>query len=89
VPHARHRPHQNLLKKLGENVRRLRNERSLTQEKLAELVDVHPRMIQKIEYGQTNLLATTAMRLQAVLGCPWEELMPKAEAKKLPRRAHD
>ncbi|AHF91553.1 putative transcriptional regulator [Opitutaceae bacterium TAV1] len=65
-----------LLVRLGENVRRARWNRNLTQEKLAELVDLHPRVLQKIEAGQTNILVTTAMRLQAALACPWEELMP-------------
>jgi len=57
-------------------VRRLRQKRGYTQEQLAELVDVHPRMIQKIEFGETNLLATTAMRLHAAFECDWTDLMP-------------
>lgn len=60
----------------------MRQKRGYTQEHLAELVDVHPRMIQQIEYGQTNILATTAMRLHAALECDWTELMPKVEIKK-------
>lgn len=91
MPNASHRPHQALLTKLGENVRRLRQRRGYTQEQLAELVDVHPRMIQQIEYGQTNILATTAMRLHAALACDWAELLPKVELRnvvpcKVPRR---
>lgn len=82
MPHAHHRPHQDLLSKLGENVRRERQRKGYTQEVLAELVDVHPRMIQKIEFGQTNILATTAMRLQAALGCDWSDLMPKLPTPK-------
>jgi transcriptional regulator with XRE-family HTH domain len=50
-----------------------------TQEELAELVDVHPRMVQKIEAGETNILATTAMRLQAALDCEWQALMPSTD----------
>ncbi|MDR1279766.1 MAG: helix-turn-helix domain-containing protein [Opitutaceae bacterium] len=69
-------PLQAILVRLGGNVRRARWNRNLTQEQLAELVDLHPRMVQKIEAGQTNILVTTAMRLQAALACPWEELMP-------------
>lgn len=68
-----------MLRKLGENVRRLRHKRGYTQEQLSELVDVHPRMIQKIEFGETNLLATTAMRLHAALECDWTDLMPDVE----------
>jgi transcriptional regulator with XRE-family HTH domain len=72
-----------LLKALGANIRGLRREVGYTQEQLAELIDVHPRMIQKVEYGETNILATTAMRLQAALGCDWMELMPRVEVPKL------
>lgn len=90
MPHAHHRPHRELLVKLGENVRRERRKKGYTQEELAELVDVHPRMIQKIEFGQTNILATTAMRLQAALECDWSNLMPRVEVRgtiaKKPRR---
>ena len=74
--------------RLGANVRRERQSRGYTQEELAELVDLHPRVIQKIEAGQTNILATTAMRLQAALECPWTELMPKVEIRRsIPRKA--
>lgn len=50
--------------------------KDMTQEKLAELVDVNTRTIQKIEAGDINVLVTTAMRLQKALGCPWSRLMP-------------
>ena len=70
------KPHYALLKRLGENVRRARLAKGLTQEGLAELVDLHPRVVQKIEAGKTNILATTAVRLQAALDCPWAALMP-------------
>ena len=65
-----------MLTRLGVNVERERKARGLTQEKLAELVDLHPRVIQKIESGETNLKATTLFRIHAVLGCEWERLAP-------------
>lgn len=65
-----------MLTRLGINVERERKARGLTQEKLAELVDMHPRVIQKIESGETNLKATTLFRIQAVLGCDWQRLTP-------------
>ncbi len=49
--------------------------RSITQETLAELVDVNIRTLQKIEAGQTNILITTALRLQRALNCTWESLV--------------
>ena len=68
-------------------MRRERNRMGYTQEEFAELVDLHPRVVQKIEAGMTNILATTAIRLQAALECPWDELMPKGEVKKLPMKS--
>ena len=67
-------------------MRLLRQKKGYTQEQLSELVDVHPRMIQKIEFGETNILATTAMRLQAALECDWIDLMPKVEVPKLRKK---
>lgn len=60
---------------LGANVRRERVARGVTQEKLAELVNLNWRTIQKIEAGKINILVTTVLRLQQSLGCPWEDLM--------------
>jgi transcriptional regulator with XRE-family HTH domain len=61
----------------GANVRRERTGCGLTQEKLAELVDLNIRTVQKIESGDINVLMTTVVRLQHALGCPWDRLMPK------------
>ena len=58
------------------NVRRERNARNLTQEKLAELADLNIRTLQKIEAGELNVLITTAVRLQRALRCPWDSLLP-------------
>ena len=59
----------------GANLRRERMARRVTQESLAERADLNIRMLQKIEAGQTNILITTAMRLRAALGCPWDVLL--------------
>jgi transcriptional regulator with XRE-family HTH domain len=48
------------LKLFGANLRRERLARDFTQERLAELADLNPRTLQKIEAGQTNILVTTA-----------------------------
>lgn len=65
------------LKAFGINVWRLRMSRKITQEKLAELVDMNIRTIQKIEAGHVNILLTTVLRLQKALGCGWNDLMGK------------
>ena len=64
------------LKDFGANVRRERNAKSLTQERLAELADLNIRSVQKIEAGQLNILVTTLLRIQKALGCSWTKLLP-------------
>lgn len=64
------------LTRFGANLRRERVAQSITQEKLAELADLNIRTLQKIEAGETNILITTALRLQRALGCEWTALMP-------------
>lgn len=62
------------LKRYGANLRRERMALGMTQEKLAELVDLNIRTLQKIEAGQTNILLTTAIRLRESLKCDWDRL---------------
>jgi transcriptional regulator with XRE-family HTH domain len=64
------------LERFGGNIRRERNARNLTQEKLAELADLNIRTVQKIEAGELNVLITTAIRIQRALKCSWERLIP-------------
>ncbi len=63
------------LRAFGKNVQKLRYERRLTQEQLAEQTDLNIRTIQKIEAGTTNILVTTAARIRKALGCDWAKLM--------------
>ena len=63
------------LKKFGASVRRERIAKGITQERLAELVDLNIRSVQKIEAGRINVLVTTAMRIQKALDCAWGRLM--------------
>lgn len=65
---------QRQLKRFGDNLRRERMAKGVTQERLAEMADLNIRTLQKIEAGQTNILITTAIRLREALGCPWERL---------------
>ena len=64
------------LDRFGANIRRERNARNLTQEKLGELADLNIRTVQKIEAGELNVLITTAIRLQRALKCSWDRLLP-------------
>lgn len=65
------------LKTFGGNVRRVRVQQNLTQERLAEMVGLHLRTIQKIEAGKVSILFTTIMRIQRALRCPWENILGK------------
>jgi transcriptional regulator with XRE-family HTH domain len=65
------------LKRFGSNIRRERMRNKITQEKLAELVDLNIRTIQKIEAGAVNILLTTVLRLQKALDCSWDDLLGK------------
>jgi transcriptional regulator with XRE-family HTH domain len=63
------------LKLVGDNLRTARKAAGLTQEKLAELADLAPRTIQKIEAGRLTILITTLRRIRKVLGCPYHSLL--------------
>lgn len=63
------------IKAFGANLRRERVARKITQERLSEIADLNIRTLQKIEAGETNILLTTAQRLQVGLGCSWDSLM--------------
>lgn len=65
------------LKTFGTNVRRERMAKKITQERLAEMVDLNIRTIQKIEAGDVNILLTTILRIRKALGCGWTDLLEK------------
>ena len=64
-------PHR---RRLGQNVAALREQRDLTQEKLAEKVGVSARYIQSVEAGEYFPSLPTLVRLRAALRSDWNEL---------------
>ena len=64
-----------LLSRLGANIQAARKAHGFTQERLAELIDLHPRAVQKIEAGELNPNSTTLFRIQAAMRCPWDALV--------------
>lgn len=52
----------------GQQLRRLRHERSLTQEILAEAAGISPRYVSLIEAGQRNPTLIVILELAAALG---------------------
>ncbi len=67
------------LRAVGENIRRERKAAGLTQERLAELADLAPRVVQKIEAGQIAILITTLRRIRQVIGCSYEPLLDETK----------
>jgi transcriptional regulator with XRE-family HTH domain len=65
------------LKKFGDNLRRERTAKEISQQQLAELADLNIRSFQRIEAGEVDVLLTTAVRIHKALGCPWERLVPR------------
>lgn len=63
------------LMELGNRVRKYRNERHWSQEKLAEKVDVSLNTVSRIEGGQTRMSIEVFMRLVQVLGVDAELLL--------------
>lgn len=66
------------LRELGGNIRRIRTSLGMTQEQLAELVDINPRNVRRIEAGEINVLITTLARIRNALRCSWDELVPRS-----------
>ena len=52
---------------LGENIRQHRRKAELTQEKLAELADLHTNFVGDIERGEENVSVDALVRLAAAL----------------------
>jgi transcriptional regulator with XRE-family HTH domain len=62
------------LEAFAANVRRLRKERGLTQERLAELADLHMTDIARIETQGRDPGVKVIVKIARGLGCPTSEL---------------
>lgn len=76
---------ERLLKDVGRRVAELRLARKLTQEELAERIDVGVRYIQAVESGQQNLTLKTLALFAAKLRAPAVEFF-EAPTTKSPAR---
>ena len=65
------------LKNLGDNIRKARMARGLTQQQLAEFADLNIRNVQRIEAGEIDVLLTTTVRIRKALDCPLDKLIPR------------
>ena len=61
-------------KAFGEKVKRLRHKRKLTQEQLAEIIEMSPKNLSKIEVGASFVSSETLEKLLVALNVTAEEL---------------
>ncbi len=59
--------HDNFLKLLGRNLRRIRNDKGFTMENLANEADIEYRQLGRIERGEINTSVISLLRLAEVL----------------------
>jgi transcriptional regulator with XRE-family HTH domain len=62
--------------RFGERLRAVRQQRGISQEKLAELAGLHRTYVSSIERGERNVSLVNIERLAAALGVAMGELMP-------------
>ena len=67
--------YEEVLKKIGLNFRVERTKRTLSQEKFAELANVHTNYIGKVERGEQNLTVKKIFALANSLNVPVEEIL--------------
>lgn len=67
------------LKALGERIRATRKAKGISQERLAELADLHPTYVSGIERGKVNSSITTCRQLAEALDMPLAELVALPE----------
>lgn len=63
------------------NMRRIRLEKKLTQENVAEAADLHPNYISSVERGQRNISICNIARIADALGVRMETLVAGPEDK--------
>jgi transcriptional regulator with XRE-family HTH domain len=73
-------PPEEVLAAFGRAVRKVRLERSLTQEGLAEAAGIHPRYVSDIERGRRNVSMVNVERLARALTLDLPMLMTEVEA---------
>ncbi len=62
-------------KKLGQNLKRIRTKKAISQTKIARELDIDRAFISNIENGKTNPTLSTIAKLAKVLGVSANELL--------------
>ena len=65
----------NIIMRVGYRIRDLREEKGLTQEKLAGLADLHRAYIGQVERGEKNLGLKNLAKIAQALGVKIDELL--------------
>ncbi|MBO6088066.1 helix-turn-helix transcriptional regulator [bacterium] len=68
-------------KSFGEKLKRLRKNRGFTQEQLAEIIEIDPRNLSRIEVGNSFVKAETMEKLLKALNVTTEELFSNDHIK--------
>jgi transcriptional regulator with XRE-family HTH domain len=66
-----------LLARFGQQLRRVRTRRGMSQERLAELAGLHRTYVSSVERGKRNISLLNIDRLAAALAVPLTNLMPR------------
>ena len=69
------------------NMRRIRLDKKLTQENVAEAAGLHPNYISSVERGERNISIGNIERIACALGVPMTELLSEPEKPRKPRGA--
>ncbi len=67
---------KDLAKKFGHNVRLMRKDKGISQDKLALTADIDRSYVGRIERGEVNITLEKAYQLAEVLRCDIRELLP-------------
>lgn len=68
-------------KELGEKIKRVRKSRGITQEQLAEMIDISPRSLSNIEVGGCFVKSETLEKIIDALNITTEELFANEHIK--------
>ena len=71
----------NIKKELGEKIKRVRKSRGITQEQLAEMIDISPRSLSNIEVGGCFVKSETLEKILEALNITTEELFANEHIK--------
>jgi transcriptional regulator with XRE-family HTH domain len=73
------KPSKRLVQILSQNIRRLRRERSLSQEELSELCGLHRTYVGSVERGERNVTLSTLEAFSGALGVSVPQLLTEKD----------